>query len=141
MGKIIVNKVEEMIDLGEKIGKLIDFPVVFDLKGEMGSGKTHFIKGLSKGLGVKGEIKSPTFSIIDFYEDGRLPFYHIDAYRLESVEEGYDIGFEEIFSEAVVVAIEWSDLFKDLFLNKVIEVEIKYIDENTREVVISGIEV
>ena len=88
-----------MIALGEKIGEMIDFPVVFDVKGEMGSGKTHFIKGLSQGLGISEDIKSPTFSIVNYYTDGRMPFYHIDAYRLENVEEGYDIGFEEIFNE------------------------------------------
>ena len=141
MGKFIINCVEEMIALGEKVGEAIDFPVVVDLKGEMGSGKTHFIKGLGKGLGISSEIKSPTFSIIDLYREGRLPFYHIDVYRLDSFEEGYDIGLEEIFAEKAVVAIEWSDLFTSLFNNKIIKVEIEYVDDSVRNVVIEGIEV
>lgn len=137
MVSYIVDSVEEMVALGKKIGNSIKSPVVIDLIGEMGSGKTHFVKGLALGIGVKGNIKSPTFSIIDYYADGRLPFYHIDAYRLELVAEGYDIGLEDIFNEPAVVAIEWSNLFRDLFYNEVIKVKINYIDENKREVLIS----
>lgn len=138
MGSYIVNSVDEMIALGESVGRDIESPLVIDLIGEMGSGKTHFVKGLAVGLGVGESIKSPTFSIIDYYPDGRLPFYHIDAYRLEEVEEGYDIGLEDIFNEEAVVAIEWSQLFRDLFYGDIMRVEIKYLDDYTREVLISN---
>lgn len=139
MGKFTINSAKEMIALGEKVGLSIDFPIVIDLNGEMGSGKTYFIKGLGMGLGIKSVIKSPTFSIIDYYSEGRWPFYHIDAYRLSSFEEGYNIGLEEIFSQGAIVAIEWSDLFKNLFNNRVIRVEIEYVNDSTRNVVIKGI--
>ena len=139
--KVKVDSTKEMIALGKKLGESITTPVVVDIKGEMGSGKTHLVKGLALGLGVSAEITSPTFSIIDYYADGRLPFYHIDAYRLDSIAEGYEIGFEELFSEEAVVAIEWSDLFRELFENQVIEVEIIYISDQSREVIIKGIEV
>ncbi|GAK13581.1 tRNA (adenosine(37)-N6)-threonylcarbamoyltransferase complex ATPase subunit type 1 TsaE [Geomicrobium sp. JCM 19039] len=103
--EILTNDTEETMRLGEQLGQVAKTGDVFTLDGDLGAGKTHFSKGFGKGLGVKGNINSPTFTIIKEYE-GRLPFYHIDAYRLdESGEE--DLGLTEFVDGDGVTVIEW----------------------------------
>ena len=89
---MISKSYTETINLGEKIGKLLTKDMVIILNGDLASGKTTLTKGIGKGLDVKDTINSPTFTILKIY-NGRLPLYHIDAYRLE--ESNYDLGFDE----------------------------------------------
>ncbi len=86
---------------------------VVALTGDLGAGKTHFIKGLARGLGFAGEVTSPTYTLIHEYA-AALPFYHIDFYRLDLLEEAVDIGLDEYLTSGSITAIEWADKFPEL---------------------------
>ncbi len=106
----VCNSVDETIELGCKIGSQLKGGEVFAICGELGSGKTHLIKGISAGAGAEKvkQVNSPTFVIINEYS-GRFDIYHIDAYRLESVDEFEMLGFDNFCSSDSVVLIEWAD--------------------------------
>lgn len=102
------------------------------LTGELGTGKTCFVKGLAVGLGIKGKVvTSPTFIIIREYE-GRIPLYHIDLYRIGFVEDIRDIGMEEAIYGQGVTAIEWAERIIDVLPDERIDVTLEYVDEKTR---------
>ena len=105
------------------------------LRGDLGAGKTVFAKGLAKGLGVPDIVTSPTFIIMNVYEGGRLKFYHFDMYRIDAAQAEF-LGFSEIFGEkGAVCLIEWPENVKSMLPANTIEIEIKRIDENTREII------
>jgi len=87
---------------------------VLALTGDLGAGKTQFVKGLASGLGVNADVTSPTFTLIHEYRGGRLPLYHIDCYRLETLDELLAIGVDEYLRSDGVTAIEWADKFAEL---------------------------
>ena len=124
----------ETIELGERIGKLLDSNSTIILCGDLASGKTTLTKGIGKGLGIKDTINSPTFTILKIY-NGRLPLYHIDAYRLE--ESKYDLGFDE-YDDGVIV-VEWPEYYKDYLPKEYLEISLKYVDENTRDITFKAI--
>ncbi|MFB4162121.1 tRNA (adenosine(37)-N6)-threonylcarbamoyltransferase complex ATPase subunit type 1 TsaE [Geomicrobium sp. JSM 1781026] len=103
--EILTNDTEETMRLGEQLGQVAKPGDVYTLDGDLGAGKTHFSKGFGRGLGVQGNINSPTFTIIKEYK-GRLPFYHIDAYRLDESDEE-DLGLSEFVDGDGVTVIEW----------------------------------
>ena len=109
MIEFISDSPEMTSRLGKAIGEVIPPRTVLVLSGELGSGKTVFAQGLAHGLGVTEQVVSPTYTIAQTYEDGRLPFTHMDAYRLEG-EDIYDIGLEEYWMNDGIAAIEWGDL-------------------------------
>lgn len=112
MKKLTLRSRDETIALGEKLAKGLQPGDVLVLNGDLGAGKTTFTKGLAKGLGIKEIIKSPTFTIIREYQDGRLPLYHMDAYRLE--EGGAeDLGLDEYFDGDGVSVVEWAQFAED----------------------------
>ena len=100
------------------------------LIGDLGSGKTVFVKAFAHALGIDEHITSPTFNIIKEYEGGELPLYHMDVYRLEDVKE--DIGIEDYFDKSGVTIIEWADMINDRLPEERLEIKFKIIDENTR---------
>ena len=102
------------------------------LNGELGSGKTMFVKGIANALGINEVITSPTFNIIKEYE-GELPLYHLDVYRLD--EASNDIGIEEYFSKGGIVVIEWAENIKDILPEERLDVKIKVLGENKRSLV------
>lgn len=105
---------------------------VICLTGELGTGKTCFVKGIAVGLGIKGKVvTSPTFIIIREYK-GRIPLYHIDLYRIGFVEDIRDIGMEEAIYGQGVAAIEWAERISDVLPDERIDVTLKYVDEKTR---------
>ncbi|MDD2629248.1 MAG: tRNA (adenosine(37)-N6)-threonylcarbamoyltransferase complex ATPase subunit type 1 TsaE [Limnochordia bacterium] len=106
---------------------------VIALSGDLGAGKTTFCQGIGQGLGVGIPIKSPTFTIIREYE-GRIPFYHFDVYRLNSLLELEDLGYEEYFYGDGVVAIEWADLIKPVLPEDHLEVIMEYGHESGRKI-------
>ena len=107
------------------------FPnMVICLDGELGSGKTVFVKAFAHALGIDEHITSPTFNIIKEYEGGELPLYHMDVYRLEDAKE--DIGIEDYFDKSGVTIIEWADMINDRLPEERLEIKFKIIDENTR---------
>lgn len=100
-------------EIAYKIGKMAKAGDVVCLNGELGAGKTVFAKGFAKGLEISNDITSPTFSIINEYS-GRLPLYHFDTYRIKSVREMEDTGYEEYFYDNGVCLIEWADIIREL---------------------------
>ncbi|MDO4902705.1 MAG: tRNA (adenosine(37)-N6)-threonylcarbamoyltransferase complex ATPase subunit type 1 TsaE [Limosilactobacillus sp.] len=103
---------EATIALGEKIGRQLTAGDVLVLDGDLGAGKTTFTKGLAQGLDISEIVKSPTFTIVHEYHDGRLPLYHMDAYRLEN-GGGDDLGLEEYFDSDGVSVVEWAQFVED----------------------------
>lgn len=131
--EIQVNHLDETERLGIKLGQLLKADSVITLEGELGVGKTHLTKSIAKGLEVEEAVTSPTFTIIKEYE-GRLPLYHIDAYRLEFAEE--DLGLEEYFYKGGVSVIEWPQFIEDFLPERRLIIELEYIDETSRKIIL-----
>lgn len=135
--KIKVNNLNDTEKLGKTIGKCIEKGSVICLDGDLGVGKTALTQFIAKELGIKEYIVSPTFTIIKEYQ-GKFPFYHMDAYRINSEDEMRDLGCDEyIYSEGVTV-IEWSRLIEGVLPDQRINIEIKRIDDTKREIEIEG---
>ena len=139
--KIETNSPEETFALGEEIGKKAVPGQVFALLGDLGVGKTVFIKGVAKGLGITEPVNSPTFTIVQVYEEGRLPFYHFDVYRIADVEEMDEIGYEEYFFGNGVCFVEWANLIEEIMPENTVRITIaKNLDKgfDYREITIQG---
>ena len=107
------------------------------LIGPLGAGKTTLVQGIAEGLGIKDYVTSPTFIIINEYQ-GRLPFFHIDLYRIEDLDEIEVLGIEEYFNKGGVCVIEWAERLKTLMPEKAEMIEIKVVSENEREICVSS---
>lgn len=116
-------------EIAARLAALVTGGDVITLEGELGAGKTTFTKGIAHGLGVKRMVTSPTFTIVKEYE-GRIPLYHMDAYRLEHSEE--DIGFWEYFNGEGLSVIEWATFIEDFLPSERLNIKINYIDEHSR---------
>ena len=116
---------EETFALGRKIGEQARPGDVYTLVGDLGVGKTVFTQGLAVGLEITEPISSPTFTIVQVYEEGRLPFYHFDVYRIGDVEEMDEIGFEDYIYGEGVSLIEWSNLIEEILPEKKVEITIE----------------
>lgn len=116
---------KETFALGEELGKKVQPGQVYALTGDLGVGKTVFTQGVAYGLGIKEPICSPTFTILQIYEEGRIPFYHFDIYRIGDVEEMDEIGYEDYFYGEGVCFIEWAGLIEDLLPENRIQISIK----------------
>lgn len=113
MLKLISRSVQDTFGIGERLGRLLDKGNILCLSGDLGAGKTAMTQGIGKGLGVMDYVTSPTYTIINEYQ-GRLPLYHFDVYRLDHVEEMYELGYEEYFYGDGVTVIEWADIVKEI---------------------------
>ncbi len=112
MQKIVTHSEQKTIQAGVQFAQQLTSGSVVALFGDLGSGKTRFAKGISHGLGVKENVTSPTFTIVNEHLDGRLPLYHFDFYRLKTISELNEIGFDEyIFGDGVCV-LEWADMIQ-----------------------------
>ncbi|WP_251575215.1 tRNA (adenosine(37)-N6)-threonylcarbamoyltransferase complex ATPase subunit type 1 TsaE [Limosilactobacillus agrestimuris] len=132
MKEVTLTDREETINLGEQIGRLLKAGDVLVLDGDLGAGKTTFTKGIAKGLAIPDLIKSPTFTIVREYHDGRLPLYHMDAYRLEN-GGAEDLGLEEYFDSDGVSVVEWAQFVADELPADFLAIHFKRTDdENTR---------
>lgn len=105
---------EETFALGEKIGREVIPGQVYTLLGDLGVGKTVFTQGVAKGLGITEAICSPTFTIVQVYEEGRMPFYHFDVYRIGDIEEMDEIGYEDYFYGDGISFVEWANLIEEI---------------------------
>ncbi len=105
---------KETFALAESIGKKALPGQVYCLDGELGSGKTVFAQGFAAGLGISEPVNSPTFTILQQYEDGRMPLYHFDVYRIEDIDEMEEIGYEDCFFGEGVSLIEWASQIKEI---------------------------
>ena len=116
---------KETYDLGVKMGEQARAGQVICLNGDLGVGKTVFTQGFAAGLGIAGPVNSPTFTIVQQYEDGRLPLYHFDVYRIGDISEMDDIGYEDCFYGQGLTLIEWSELIREILPENVTEVTIE----------------
>ena len=116
---------EETFELGKKIGEAAKPGQVYTLNGDLGVGKTVFTQGVAAGLGITEPVSSPTFTIVQVYEEGRLPFYHFDVYRIGDIEEMEEIGYDDYFFGEGICLIEWAELIRDILPEKRIEITIE----------------
>ena len=116
---------EETFELGKKLGRMAQPGTIICLNGDLGTGKTVFTQGFAAGLDIAEPVSSPTFTIVQVYEEGRLPLYHFDVYRIGDPEEMEEIGYEDYFYGEGVSLIEWSELIEDLIPEEAMSVLIE----------------
>ena len=122
--KFITNSEEETEALGARLAVKLEPGAVIAFTGDLGAGKTAFTRGLARGLGIPDRVTSPTFTIVNEYEGGRLPLFHFDMYRLGSADELFDIGWEDYLARKGVCAVEWSENVSDALEEGTLSVEI-----------------
>ena len=120
---------QDTYDLGKKLGESCKAGDIILLNGDLGVGKTIFTKGFGKGLGIEEPVSSPTFTIMQIYEQGRLPLYHFDVYRIADPEEMDEIGYEDYFFGKGVCLIEWASLIEELIPEHATEIRIEKVLE------------
>lgn len=126
MDRVIeTNDAEETYALGKELGEQAAAGAVFTLNGDLGVGKTVFAQGFAEGLGIMEAVNSPTFTILQVYEEGRLPLYHFDVYRIEDPEEMYEVGFDDYLYGQGVCLIEWAEQVAELLPQKRTEITIE----------------
>ena len=123
--ELISNSPAETEEAGETLARRLTPGAVVAFTGDLGAGKTAFIRGLARGLGVEERVTSPTFTIVNEYLGGRVPLFHFDLYRLGSAEELYDIGWEDYLARGGVCAVEWSEHMGDALEPEAIRVDIR----------------
>ena len=116
---------EETFALGEELGKIAKPGEVYTLIGDLGVGKTVFTQGIAKGLQIDEPICSPTFTIVQVYEQGRMPFYHFDVYRIGDIEEMEEISYEDYFYGEGLSLIEWANLIEEILPENYKEIRIE----------------
>ena len=137
------NSDRETFALGEKLGKEARAGQIYTLVGDLGVGKTVFTQGMACGLGITEPISRPTFTIVQEYQEGHLPFYHFDVYRIGDIEEMEEIGYDDYFFGHGVCMIEWANLIEELLPEHVIRVKIeKNLEKgfDYRRITITGLE-
>lgn len=122
---IETNSAQETFALGEKIGRQARAGEIYTLLGDLGVGKTVFTQGVAGGLGITEPVNSPTFTILQIYQEGRLPFFHFDVYRIGDVEEMEEIGYEDYFYGDGLCLIEWANLIEEILPQDVIQITIE----------------
>ncbi len=127
MAQIIIETYspKETFELAKKMGEEATGGQIFSLVGDLGVGKTVFTQGFAEGLGIEEPVNSPTFTILQVYDEGRLPFYHFDVYRIGDVEEMYEIGYEDCFFGEGVSMVEWANLIEEIMPEETIGVTIE----------------
>ena len=134
---------EETFEVGRKIGMNAKPGQIYTLTGDLGVGKTVFTQGVAAGLGITEPVNSPTFTIIQEYEDGRLPFYHFDVYRIGDLEEMEEIGYDDYFFGQGICLIEWANLIEEILPENLIKVTIEKDLEkgfDYRKITVTGLE-
>lgn len=126
-GKMVVEtrSPEETFALGEKIGRTALPGQIYTLTGDLGVGKTVLTQGVAAGLRIREAVSSPTFTIVQVYEEGRLPFYHFDVYRIGDIEEMEEIGYDDYFFGNGVCLIEWAELIADILPEEHVSIKIE----------------
>jgi tRNA threonylcarbamoyladenosine biosynthesis protein TsaE len=135
----ITRSVDATRMLGQRIGHLIKTGLVIALTGDLGSGKTALVQGLAKGLNVptKYYITSPTYTLVNQYP-GRMPLYHVDLYRVDTLADAADIGLEELLADEAVVAIEWADRLAFAPRHAHLAIDLAHASEHSRRIVITS---
>ena len=133
---------EQTFQIGVDLAKKAVPGQVFTLTGELGVGKTVFTQGFAHGLGITEPVNSPTFTIVQVYEGGRLPFYHFDVYRIGDIEEMEEIGYDDYFFGKGICLIEWAELIEELLPESIIAITIEKNPEkgfDYRKITIDGL--
>lgn len=141
--EVITNSPEETRALGHSLGRQACPGQVYCLDGDLGTGKTVFTQGFAEGLGIQEPVNSPTFTIVQQYEEGRLPLYHFDVYRIGDISEMDEIGYEDCFYGEGVCLIEWSQLIPEILPEHVIRIRIeKDLEQgfDYRKITVEGLE-
>ncbi len=124
------NSYEQTRDIACEFAKILSPGDVVTLDGDLGAGKTAFTGGLAKGLGIDTHVTSPTFTIVNEYRGGSLPLFHFDVYRLDSMDDLYDIGWEDYLSQSGICVVEWADIVRDELSLPYYEIRITKTPEN-----------
>ena len=136
----ITHSPEETRALGRTLAQALQGGAVVAFTGDLGAGKTAFVSGMADGLGIEERVTSPTFTIVNEYEGGRLPLFHFDMYRLGSADELFHIGWEDYLARNGVCAVEWSENVDEALDGDTIRVDIsRGEDDNTRIITIEGV--
>ena len=123
--KIETFSEKETFELGKKLGTEAKPGQIYALLGDLGVGKTILTKGFAEGLGITDPVSSPTFTIVQVYEEGRMPFYHFDVYRIGDIEEMDEIGYEDCFFGEGVCLVEWANLIEEIMPEETIWITIE----------------
>lgn len=138
--EFVTNSERETEELGARLAERLEPGVVIAFTGDLGAGKTAFTRGLARGLGILDRVTSPTFTIVNEYEGGRLPLFHFDMYRLGSSDELFDIGWEDYLTRGGVCAVEWSENVSDALEEGSVLVEIRRgARDNQRVIAVEGV--
>ncbi|MBQ6469941.1 MAG: tRNA (adenosine(37)-N6)-threonylcarbamoyltransferase complex ATPase subunit type 1 TsaE [Lachnospiraceae bacterium] len=139
--EIISHSAEETFLIGKKIGENASPGLVIAFYGDLGAGKTVMTKGIARGLGIQGMITSPTFTILQIAEEGRLPLYHLDVYRIDDPDEMEEIGLDDCLYGGGVTVIEWAERIEELLPADTVRVTIERLPENadTRRITIENL--
>ena len=138
--RFITNGPEETEALGARLARALEPGAVVAFTGDLGAGKTAFVRGLARGLGIRDRVTSPTFTIVNEYEGGRLPLFHFDLYRLGCADELFDIGWEDYLARGGVCAVEWSERMEELLEPGTIRVDLRRgEDEDRRVITVEGV--
>ena len=135
--RYLTHSPEETEAIAEDLAEKLHAGTVIAFRGNLGTGKTAFTRGLAKGLGIKESVTSPTYTIVNEYLSGRMPLFHFDMYRLGSSDELFDIGWEDYLDRNGICAVEWSENVEDA-LEDAIWIEIKRLSDTAREITIEG---
>ena len=136
----ITHSPEETAALGARLAERLGPGSVVAFTGDLGAGKTAFVSGMARGLGIPDRVTSPTFTIVNEYEGGRLPLFHFDMYRLGSADELFDIGWEDYLARGGICAVEWSENVSDAMEPGTVTVSIRRgDDDNSRVIGIEGV--
>ena len=139
--KYVTHSREETEELGARLADALTGETVVAFTGDLGAGKTAFVSGMARALGVTERVTSPTFTIVNEFEGGRLPLFHFDMYRLGSADELFHIGWEDYLARGGVCAVEWSENVAEAIENDAIRVSIVRGDgDNDRIITVEGVE-
>lgn len=131
------NSYEETQKIASEFAKKLKPGDILTLDGDLGAGKTAFTGGLAKGIGINGYITSPTFTIVNEYRNGTMPLFHFDVYRLESMDDLYDIGWEDYISQGGICVVEWADIIRDGLDLPYYEIRITKLSDDKRNITIN----
>ena len=137
MNTVITNSAAETRELGKRLAEKLKAGDVILLEGDLGAGKSEFARGVAKGLGVTETVTSPSFTILNVYESGKLPLYHFDWYRLESEEELYELGMDEYLGGDGIAVVEWAERCPEAVPENVLRIRLEVTGGESRRITVN----